>query len=235
MQRIIRLDLGTVNAYLLPVQDGFILVDTGGYIIIDKKLNNRCSILEEKLAEHGCVPGTLKAVILTHGDLDHMENCKHLQTKYGAKILIHKDDSDLVKNVTLEKAFSNLKPNGFFFKILFTLMSPIFKKAIRKMVENHSEFDVDEFIDDNSNLQKYNLDASIIHLPGHTKGSIGIHLSNGDFIAGDTLANAGKPQIAMNAYDFQEMRKSVASLKDKEIKTVYPGHGDPFDFSELKI
>ena len=40
---IITIDLGGVNSYLLTVENGFVLVDTGGHLTMDKIIDNRRS------------------------------------------------------------------------------------------------------------------------------------------------------------------------------------------------
>jgi len=102
MQEIIRLDLETVNCYLLPVKNGFILVDTGGFTFQGDPTDDKCKLLENKLIENGCVPGMLLLVILTHGDVDHSANSKFLQEKYNVKILLHR------------ASFKTQKQNDFF-------------------------------------------------------------------------------------------------------------------------
>ena len=102
MTNIIRIDLKTVNCYLIKTIDDFILVDSGGFTFNDRPISSRQELLEEKLLENGCVPGKLKLVILTHGDIDHIANCKFLKEKYNTKIIIHKDDSNLLTNLTIE-------------------------------------------------------------------------------------------------------------------------------------
>jgi glyoxylase-like metal-dependent hydrolase (beta-lactamase superfamily II) len=59
-------------------------------------------------------------------------------------------------------------------------------------------------------------------------------MSNGDFIAGDTFSNNNKPDTAPNAFDFNLLNKSIDQLKNLDIKTVYPGHGTPFEFKAFK-
>ena len=85
MNQIIHLDLGGVNVYLLKAKDSFVLIDTGGYTFNDRPINDRCDLLDEKLIENGCTPGKLKLIILTHGDIDHIANCKFLKEKYKTK------------------------------------------------------------------------------------------------------------------------------------------------------
>jgi hydroxyacylglutathione hydrolase len=78
------LNLGFVNAFLVKITDGFILIDTG--------LSGQWKKLESELTSEGCLPDKLRLVILTHGDSDHAGNCKKLQEKYHAKISMHKND-----------------------------------------------------------------------------------------------------------------------------------------------
>ena len=70
----------------------------------------------------------------------------------------------------------------------------------------------DIYIDESFDLTEYGFDAKILHIPGHTKVSIGIFTSGGDFISGDIFSNAAKPDIAMNAADFKELRKSIGRI-----------------------
>jgi len=234
MQKIIRIDLGTVNCYLLSVKEKFILVDTGGFTFQGNPTDDKCALLDRKLAENGCFPGSLAAVLLTHGDVDHIANCRYLQEKYKVKVFIHKDDLSLTRGLTAEKVLSNFKFDSAVMKAMSFLMGSLIRKMIIKIVASYREFTVDGFIDERTDLSRYGLDAQVILLPGHTKGSIGILTKDGDLISGDVFANVKKPGIAMNALDFAALRKTVASLTDKKIQMVYPGHGTPFAFNELK-
>lgn len=234
MQKIIRIDLGTVNCYLLSVNGKFILVDTGGFTFQGNPLDDKCALLDTKLAENGCFPGSLSAVLLTHGDLDHIANCRYLQEKYKVKIFIHQADLSLTRDLTAGKVLSNLKFASPAMKAMSFLMGSLIRKMIKKIVAAYQEFTVDGFIDERTDLSQYGLDARVILLPGHTKGSIGILTNDGDLISGDVFANIRKPGLAINALDFAALRKTVASLTDKNIRTVYPGHGTPFAFNDLK-
>jgi glyoxylase-like metal-dependent hydrolase (beta-lactamase superfamily II) len=50
-------------------------------------------------------------------------------------------------------------------------------------------FTSDLILEDGENLEGYGLKASILHLPGHTKGSIAILTEDGSLFAGDTFFN----------------------------------------------
>ena len=85
--KIINLDF--VNAFLLKVKDGYILIDTG--------LPYQWGRLEKELISADCLPGSLKLVIITHGDWDHIGNCARLQEKYKVKIAMHSADAFSLK------------------------------------------------------------------------------------------------------------------------------------------
>lgn len=89
-------------------------------------------------------------------------------------------------------------------------------------------------LSDGDSLAGYGFDARILHLPGHSPGSIGILTANGELIAGDTLANNKRPEKARNAYNFDLLKASIDRIKQSDVKTVFPGHGDPFNGSALK-
>ena len=78
------IELTFVNAFLVNVNECFVLIDTG--------LSMHWDRLEKELAAAGCLPDRLKLVIVTHGDYDHTGNCAKLQEKYKCKIAMHRND-----------------------------------------------------------------------------------------------------------------------------------------------
>ena len=77
-QQIITIDLNNVNAYLIKENDKFLLIDTGGPMMLDKGYNERKVELESALLSNGCTKENLKLIILTHGDIDHCYNSAYL-------------------------------------------------------------------------------------------------------------------------------------------------------------
>ena len=65
------LRMGRVNCYLIRTADGHVLIDTGG--------SNERNELHRELENAGCTPGSLKLVLLTHGDFDHIGNAAYLR------------------------------------------------------------------------------------------------------------------------------------------------------------
>jgi glyoxylase-like metal-dependent hydrolase (beta-lactamase superfamily II) len=233
-QKIIRIDLGGVNCYLGRADDNFILFDTGGHLFMDKQFTNRREALEKELEKAGCKPGNLKLVVLTHGDLDHTANAAFIRDSFNTRIAMHQGDLGSVSEPGVDKILQNCRYRSLINSIVMLLMKKQIKKLSLKIAKDFEGFKPDFFIDEGFDLQEYGFEAKVMHIPGHTSGSIGILTTDGDLISGDTFINAEKPDIAPNAYDFKKMKASANRLKALGLRTVYPGHGEPFDAKLLK-
>ncbi|MCX8128883.1 MAG: MBL fold metallo-hydrolase [Clostridia bacterium] len=232
-QEIIRIDLQGVNCYLGKSGDSFILFDTGGHTIIDKQFTDRRESLEKELEKAGCKPGNLKLVVLTHGDNDHAANAAYIREKYKAKIAMHPYDLELVENPDIEKVMGSFRYKSLIHKLIFLFMKRIIRKISIKTLDDFTKFRPDILVDEGYSLAEHGFEAVIVHTPGHTAGSIGIISAEGDLVAGDMFTNIKKPDTAPNAYDFKSMEISVDRLRNMNIRTVYPGHGEPFEAKQL--
>jgi hydroxyacylglutathione hydrolase len=209
------IELTFVNAFLVKSSEDFILIDTGLGMFWQK--------LESELISAGCLPKKLKLVIITHGDQDHVGNCAVLQQKYGCKIAMHASDVLMAeKGVRLKRKVRTTKAKIF-----------MFIRRLRRRKIPFDTFRPDIFLTDDQRLDEYGLQASVIHIPGHTKGSIGILTDEGSFFAGDIFVNRKQPDLATYIENSSELKSSYARLKKLSIKTVYPGHGKPFEMKEI--
>jgi hydroxyacylglutathione hydrolase len=203
-----------VNIYLLKAERGYFLIDTG--------MAKRRGQLEGELQEAGCQPGDLKMIIITHGHLDHVGNAAHLREKYGAKVAMHGGDYGMVESGDM---FVDARGGvliglvGFLMKVLG--------------LSDYERFTPDVYLEDGQDLSAHGLDATIIHAPGHSKGSIGVLTAGGDLFCGDLLVNTDKPARNTLIDDPAEYDASVERLRALEIKTVYPGHGKPFQMEQF--
>ena len=205
--------LGSVSCYLIETGAGFILIDTG--------CSNKRAELEKRLESAGCRPGDLKLIVLTHGDFDHTGNAAYLREKFGAKIAMHHEDSGMVERGDM---FWNRRKGNIF---LGTIARILFRFGRKE------RFSPDLYVDEGHDLSEYGLDAKVLHLPGHSKGSIGILTVDGDLFCGDLFENRDKPVLSSIMDDLTAAKASVEKLKALKIRTVYPGHGKPFSMEEL--
>jgi glyoxylase-like metal-dependent hydrolase (beta-lactamase superfamily II) len=171
----------------------------------------------------GCLPDKLRLIIITHGDFDHAGNCAKLQEEYKCKIAIHKDDSLMVE----KGLFPKRKTRNLSSKV-FSIIRKLFRRKF-----TFDKFKPDFYLTDGQELNEYGFNAKVVHIPGHTKGSIGILTDEGNFFAGDTFTNNKKPDIANYIENSQDLENSIARLKKMNLKMIYPGHGKPFEMEQI--
>jgi len=200
--------LGSVNCYLVETDAGFVLIDTGGS-------SSRADLVRE-LESAGCKPGSLNLIVLTHGDFDHTGNGAFLREKFGTRTGMHIHDSGMVERGDM---FSN-RASG---NALFRRMVPILFRFAKS-----DRFKPDLYVEEGDDLADYGFDARVLHLAGHSKGSIGILTAGGDLFCGDLLENTDRPVFGSIMDDLAAAKASVEKLRGLEIHTVYPGHGRPF-------
>jgi len=200
--------LGSVNCYLINNDSKYVLIDTGS--------SNRRMELEQELENAGCKPGNLKLIVLTHGDFDHIGNAAYLREKFDCPIAMHKDDLEMAEHGNM---FANRKQPNILIRTLIPLLSGFGKTEM---------FKPDIFIADGHDLSAFDFDATVLSIPGHSLGSIGILTASGDLFCGDLFENLNNPSLNSIMDDLAAAKASVEKLKRFEINTVYPGHGDTF-------
>lgn len=217
MNEINTIALKNVNCYLIKVNGSYILIDTG-------YTKNRTQVQEE-LEFLGCKSGVLKLILLTHGDFDHIGNVAYFQKKYGGKIVMHRGDLGMADQGNM---FYNRTGINIILKKLIQMILVLSRLKLKKA----DRFAPDVFPEDGDDLSEHGFDAKVIHIPGHSKGSIGFLTPNGDFFCGDILQNLKKPEEGSLIDNKDEFNASVLKVKELPIKKIYPGHGEPFSIED---
>ncbi len=181
MQEIIRIDLNGVNCYLGKQEGQFILFDTGGHIVLDKQFDNRYELLIKQLKEHGCTPDNLNLIVLTHGDNDHVANAWALKKQYGARIAMHQGDRELVEKPNITMVMDTFHYRSTIFRIVMKFMKNKIRGVMLKVLDDYKCFTPDILLVDGDSLAEYGFDGQVLHLPGHTPGSIAVLTPGGAF------------------------------------------------------
>ena len=142
----------------------------------------------------------LDMIILTHGHFDHIMSLDDLRDRTGAPVYVHEDDAEMLAD-SQKNAYSLFFPNKFEVK------------------------SADETLCDSDVLMLGDKALKVIHLPGHSKGSIGI-LGDKFLLTGDTLFDKGIGRSDLYSGDVMQLYSSLGRLKELDPElTIYPGHG----------
>jgi glyoxylase-like metal-dependent hydrolase (beta-lactamase superfamily II) len=207
------LRVNTVNCFLLRTEVGWILIDTA--------CSNKRAELLCQMESAGCEPGKLKLILLTHGDFDHCGNARYLKARFASKIAMHRDDRGMVERGDMywNRGKSNL--------LVRALAPALFR------FRTSDRFSPDLYVEDGYDLAEYGARLKVVHLPGHSRGSIGILAEEGVLFCGDLLINEDKPVLNHRIADPVAARESVERLKRLNVKSILPSHGKQFRMEDL--
>jgi len=198
-------------------------INANCYLLVDKELtlvdtglpHNTKKILGYIYEELHRQPSDLKMIILTHCDIDHIGNALELRNITDAKIASHSDDAEYIAGRKVR-----MMPKGAM-SILFKLLAPFMKVK---------PFQVDVILNDGDKVAG----LDVIHVPGHTPGSIALYDSKRKVLfTGDTLGyRDGKVQGPSERVttDMKLARQSISKLKLPDFGVMLCGHGEPLKF-----
>lgn len=181
----------------------YVLRDKGECVVIDAACfypNEQRALLNYILDKNLVV----KHILNTHLHFDHLFGVNFMESQFKLQMKAHKADQFLLEGMADQMALFGFKDNGNY------------KPTIGKYID---ESDVIEF-----GSQK----LSILHLPGHSPGSIAFYnkaknvMFSGDALFNGSIGRTDLPQGNHNQL-LEGIRTKIFSLPGKTI--VYPGHG----------
>jgi glyoxylase-like metal-dependent hydrolase (beta-lactamase superfamily II) len=200
---------GCVNSYLIESRGRAILVDTGRLGSEEKILNM-------------CHKSKVELILLTHGHFDHVQNTAYLKEKLKVPVAMHKRDYSLLRD--------NRKEPIFHQGLLAMMVAEVAERNLEK--NRIPEFVPDVYLDEGDSLSDYGIDARVMALPGHTRGSIGLDIEERFVITGDALMNLFYPGLSMIYWDREKMIESAQKISALGARKVYFGHGNPVENRE---
>jgi glyoxylase-like metal-dependent hydrolase (beta-lactamase superfamily II) len=195
-------------------------------VLVDTGVKGNMKKLRILFREAGLEPSDIKLIVLSHTHYDHTGNLKKLVKYTRAKVLVHTNEFENLKN-----GFTPI-PEGQ------GKYSSIISKLGRKIYPTYASpkpFTADVVNADVYDLEAFGIDGKIISTPGHSQGSQAILIEN-TLIAGDTFLNLKNgrifPPFANNP---EVLLKTWEKLFDCNINLVYPGHGTPFPLEKAYV
>ena len=212
-----------MNLEIAPIRVGYsnsvLLVNGSSSVIIDTGVSGHLQTFENLFRRNKLQPKDIKLIILTHVHYDHTGNLAELAELTQAKVLVHKNEFDNLKN-----GFIPI-PHGI--KLYPKFISKIGRTFRPKLVSpppfeahliNYDEFDLKEF----------GIKGKIISTPGHSPGSQSVLIGK-ELISGDTFINLPNNMIFPHfVEDPKTLLQTWQKLFDLGIERIYPGHGKPF-------
>lgn len=214
-----RIGSDLVNCYLVE--------DAGGVTVIDAGLPGHWRELQAELAHMGRSLGDVRALILTHGDTDHIGFAERLRREGGVRVHVPEHDAARARGEIK-------KPNTGWGPVkIGPLMRFLWYTAWRGGLRIPPLTEVVTFGDG----QTLDVPGSprVIHIPGHTPGSVAFHLPTVDALfvgdaltTGHVLTGACGPRPAPFTLEPEVALASLAKLGEVEASWVLPGHGAPW-------
>jgi hydroxyacylglutathione hydrolase len=188
-------------------------------ILVVGPLECNCSILGDEVSGEAIVvdPGddiprimallakhnlTVKQILVTHAHIDHIAGAARLKQLTGAPVLYNQRDLPLVKMMDIQAGWLGMA-------------TP----------EVHAP---DDTLDDGRIIAISGLSGNILHTPGHTQGSVCLHLPTQSLLlAGDTLFAGSVGRTDLPGGDgpmlIRSIHERLLPLPDETV--VIPGHG----------
>lgn len=201
----------------------FLITHNNRHILVDTSPGRKWKALQRKLLSLG-ITG-IDYLVLTHTHFDHAGNAAKIRKTFQAKIMVHKNEAD---NLT-----KGMNPpvcgTGPFSRIIVSLF---IKRAARLL--RYEGCSIDYTVDSEYSLREPEIDAYIIHTPGHTQGSVSVIIDNEIAIVGDAMFGVFSSSVFPPfAEDITGLLNSWQRLLDTGCKLFLPSHGDEKTSAQL--
>lgn len=221
---ILNLGNRVVNNYLISSETGYILIDTGyagGFPRFMKKLE-----------KHHIQPRDIRYVFLTHAHDDHAGFLNEVLEATGAQVILH------------PKAIDGLRRGqNSFMGGCSSRMAWLFCQVLGLFGHGDHRFPPikEEYLDrlvpiDSERFMALGFPYIVLEMPGHTVDHISL-LAGDKLFCGDAAMNGfpSRKRTIIWIENLEQYRQSWKRIMETKPKMLYPGHGKPFQASDLKL
>ncbi|MFI7355456.1 MBL fold metallo-hydrolase [Streptomyces avidinii] len=197
-----------------PIGQAYLWQDGEALTLIDAGHAGSAAEIEGAIRSLGAAPERLERIVLTHCHRDHVGAAAELAARWGAQVLAHRLDAPVIRG---ELPVSE--------PVLLDREVPLY--ALGLTVAEAPPTPVDRELEDGDALG-FGDGAYVVHAPGHTDGSIGIHLPHhGVLFTGDCVAAVGPVMPGVFNVDRARAITAFRRLAALAPSIACFGHGEP--------
>jgi hydroxyacylglutathione hydrolase len=186
----------------------YVVVTDEGLVLVDTGIPGSAGRICRFIEAIGHDPGEVRDILLTHYDGDHVGSAAALRARTGARVGIHEADAPVL---TRERPPEARVP--FLVRVLYGLL-------IKPLTPDLLLHDGDTV----GGLR-------VMHIPGHTDGSIALVRDDGVVFSGDALLSDKHgtliPPDPRLAKDPEQASRSAEEIRALQPRLLLPGHGAP--------
>jgi glyoxylase-like metal-dependent hydrolase (beta-lactamase superfamily II) len=208
-----------VNSYLIEDAEGLTVIDAG--------LPGLWNDLMRELEAMGKMPADINALLLTHGDVDHVGFAERLRQEHGVPVYVGAADAAEARG-EVPKPDAPRDPMRIGPLVGFLWYGLTHGGMRRTSVKEVTPIDGAGTLDVPGS-------PVVVPLPGHTPGSVAYHVPAVDAIfMGDAMTTRSVvsgvvgPALGPFTVDPERALTSLDALDGLQAKWVLPGHGDPW-------
>ena len=211
------------------VRDAPASPDERGYLLIDGGYPADRDLVLESIRQIGLEPADAKAMLITHGHVDHTGSAAYFSRTFGTPILCSPEELAHVQGKEKHQVtFGQVIIRAWRPRVFRWLLHVIKAKALQAEPATRAEAWTPE------RLQNLPGQPEAILLPGHTPGNAAILIPGAQTIAvGDTFASGhpistqSGPQMLHRMYhsDPETALAAARSLSTIQANVILPGHG----------
>ncbi|MFD0339637.1 MBL fold metallo-hydrolase [Streptomyces sp. NPDC127117] len=193
-----------------------------GYALIDTAVPGSAPAILDALTRLGGRPEDLRQIVLTHSHIDHMGSAADLVEATGARVLAGAVDAPFIRGTAPEPQPTYTTPER-------ALHEQIMAGFAEADVQPLQHVPVDVELHDGDSIGDWGEPVHVLHVPGHTPGSIALHLpSSGVLFPGDIIATAeGRAILGPFNVDREQAIASFRRLASLEVEALCVPHGEP--------
>lgn len=189
------------------VSNVYLVVTEDGLLLVDSGMRGNAKRILAFTKSLGHQPRDLRFIVLTHCDMDHVGSVAKLKELTGAQVAIHELDAPVLSGD------QRPQKGGLVMAVLHRLL---FRSVVPDLLLNDGDT-IDGF--------------HVMHVPGHTAGSLVLYRDDGVVFSGDALLSNKHGQVRSPdprlALDRTEALASAERIKALPIKLLLTGHGSP--------